>query len=319
MDACDPEINIKNLKTLIKQNIGTDLKLTRSQICDVYSTIQDGKLPLPPLVLRSDRTHLIDRKSPLTQKDYTTLFSSTSKVGDIRRLARKVGLINMTMTKQETIDSIGRRLRSLNVSEPIKLYSAKRRDIESNNGNFTNNSAFVNNSNNALNSGNGNTNMNSNINNVNNRLNNNVNNRVNNNVNNRVNNNINRNTVSNTNTRTNSNNRSTVSNTNTRTNFKEPNARPKQFVTVNFKKQKKPTQFLNKTKNVNKKPGVFAGLFGKGTKSPDFIPTKKYIKRMDTSSSLEIAAWVCIKTSRQMCRGQVARGQANHVFRIYIN
>ena len=29
MDACDPGIDIKNLKTLIKQNTGTDLKLSR--------------------------------------------------------------------------------------------------------------------------------------------------------------------------------------------------------------------------------------------------------------------------------------------------
>ena len=55
MDACDPGIDIRNLKTLIKKNTGGDLKLTRSQICDVYSSIQDGKLPFPTLVLSKDR------------------------------------------------------------------------------------------------------------------------------------------------------------------------------------------------------------------------------------------------------------------------
>ena len=50
MDACDPGIDIRNLKTLIKKNTGGDLKLTRDQICDVYSSIQDGKLPFPQLV-----------------------------------------------------------------------------------------------------------------------------------------------------------------------------------------------------------------------------------------------------------------------------
>ena len=58
MDACDPGIDIQNLKTLIKQNTGEDIKLTRGQICDVYATIQDGKLPLPPLILTVSYTHL---------------------------------------------------------------------------------------------------------------------------------------------------------------------------------------------------------------------------------------------------------------------
>ena len=76
MDACDPTINIKDLKTLIKQNTGADLKLSRSQICDVYATTQDGKLPLPPLIISSDRSFLYDRKSPLTRLDFEKLFSS---------------------------------------------------------------------------------------------------------------------------------------------------------------------------------------------------------------------------------------------------
>jgi len=92
MDACDPDINIQNLKTLIKQNIGTDLKLTRSQICDVYSTIQDGKLPLPPLIMSSDRSFLMDRKSPISRSDFEKLFSPTTKVASIRRIAKKVGV-----------------------------------------------------------------------------------------------------------------------------------------------------------------------------------------------------------------------------------
>ena len=73
MDACDPGIDIKDLKTLIKKNTGGDFSLTRSQICDVYSSIQDGKLPLPPLVLSKDSSYLIDRKSPLTRSDFEKL------------------------------------------------------------------------------------------------------------------------------------------------------------------------------------------------------------------------------------------------------
>jgi len=124
MDACDPEINIQNLKTLIKQNIGTDLKLTRSQICDVYSTIQDGKLPLPPLIMSSDRSFLMDRKSPISRSDFEKLFSPTTKIASLRRIAKKVGIArhaDSRLTKAQLVNIIGHRLHGLNIHEPIRL------------------------------------------------------------------------------------------------------------------------------------------------------------------------------------------------------
>ena len=187
MDACDPGLDISNLRTLIKQNTGTDLKLSKTQICDIYSLVQGGKLPLPPLVLSKDGSYLVDAKSPLTRKDFDTLFSSTSKVSEIRRIAKKVGVVRYAdkkLTKHQLTDIIGRRLHSMNVHEPVKLRSVQTKQIKKNA--FNNNSNLVNNLN---------VNKINNINNVNrvnniNRLNNNVN-RVNNNVN-RVNNSVNR-------------------------------------------------------------------------------------------------------------------------------
>ena len=132
MDACDPGIDFKNLKSLIKQNTGQDLKLSRKQICNVYSTTQDGKLPLPPLILSSDRTFLLDRKSPLTRVDFDKLFNSTTKVSSIRRIAKKVGVsrhADTKLTKQELIGIIGRRLHSMNILEPVKLRSLQSKKI----------------------------------------------------------------------------------------------------------------------------------------------------------------------------------------------
>ena len=183
MDACDPGLNISNLRTLIKQNVGVDLKLSKNQICDVYSLVQGGKLPLPPLVLSKDGSYLIDAKSPLTRKEFETLFRSTSRVDEIRRIAKKVGVVryaNKKITKQQLIDIIGRRLHSMNIHEPIKLRSVQKKQIEK--IAFNNNANLVNNLNvNQINSVN-------NVNTVNNNLNNSVN-RVNNNSVNRVNNN----------------------------------------------------------------------------------------------------------------------------------
>ena len=142
MDACDPGIDFKNLKSLIKQNTGQDLKLTRKQICNVYSTTQDGKLPLPPLILSSDRTFLLDRKSPLSRIDFDKLFNSTTKVSSIRRIAKKVGVsrhADTKLTKQELIGIIGRRLHSMNILEPVKLRSLQSKKIKKFNVNTSTN------------------------------------------------------------------------------------------------------------------------------------------------------------------------------------
>ena len=132
MDACDPGIDIQDLKTLIKQNTGEDIKLTRGQICDVYATIQDGKLPLPPLILSRDKSYLLDRKSPLTITEFEKLFSSSTKVASIRRIAKKVGLArhaDKSLTKAQLISIIGRKLHSLNVHEPIRLRTVHKKKI----------------------------------------------------------------------------------------------------------------------------------------------------------------------------------------------
>ena len=196
MDACDPGLDISNLRTLIKQNVGVDLKLSKNQICDVYSLVQGGKLPLPPLVLSKDGSYLIDAKSPLTRKEFETLFRSTSRVDEIRRIAKKVGVVryaNKKITKQQLIDIIGRRLHSMNIHEPIKLRSVQKKQIEK--IAFNNNANLVNNLNvNQINSVNNVNTVNNNVNRVNNsvnRVNNNNVNRVNNSVN-RVNNSVNR-------------------------------------------------------------------------------------------------------------------------------
>ena len=162
MDACDPGIDYKNLKSLIKQNTGHDLKLSRKQICEVYSTTQDGKLPLPPLILSSDRTFLLDRKSPLTRMDFDKLFNSTTKVSSIRRIAKKVGVArhaDTKLTKTQLIGIIGRRLHSMNILEPVKLKSLQAKKvikINSNNVPFGNNVNRINTGNRTFKNGNNN-------------------------------------------------------------------------------------------------------------------------------------------------------------------
>ena len=294
MDACDPGLDIGNLRTLIKQNVGVDLKLSKNQICDVYSSIQDGKLPLPPLVLSKDGSYLIDAKSPLTRKEFETLFKSTSRVDEIRRIAKKVGIVryaNKKITKQQLIDIIGRRLHSINVHEPIKLRSVQKKQIEKNA--FNNNANLVNNLNvNRVNNNLNNINrLNNNVNNVN-RLNNNVNrvnnsvNRVNNSVNNvkRVNNSVNR--VNNSVNRVNRvNNLSSKIKKNEKPRFlnrfkvkTSTNTLPKPYKAFTSKKPNKPS-FLNKsfiaTSKIKPQNGY---VFKKGNKGLGMYKNNKVVE-----------------------------------------
>jgi len=113
IEVCDPDADLDILRKLIKMNTGHSIKLTKEQTCQVYDDIKAGKLPLPPLIMSSNKTYLVDKKSPLTVGDYEILFDSSSKRVDIKRVARKVGLKQLDqMTKSQMIDSIGKRLSS---------------------------------------------------------------------------------------------------------------------------------------------------------------------------------------------------------------
>jgi hypothetical protein len=126
-EACDPDADIENLRKTIKMQTGEDVKLTRKQMCEAYDNIHGGKLPLPPLVMTSDRTYLLDRASPLKHLDYELLFDSATKRSDLKRIARKIGLTSQIeqMTKKQLTDAIGKRLRYLKIREPVKIVSKR--------------------------------------------------------------------------------------------------------------------------------------------------------------------------------------------------
>ena len=247
MNACDPSADIKNLRDVIKQNTGLDVSLSRKEICQVYEDVQEGKLPLPPLVLTKDRTYLLDKRSPLTVRDYEILFSSKSTVANLKRVMRKLKAIEPKDGKKSNIiKAIRVKLKSLNVREPIKIASKKKLvkvDYNSamenvlNNGNILNNNTVLNN---------------------NNRRNNNVsnNNMVLNNNNNRRNNNTPNNNRRNNNTTPNNNRRNNAQNS--KVNF------PSQI------RMSKPNMGRNKTRTVSRSVFFPQSLFGGGGR-PRFL------------------------------------------------
>jgi hypothetical protein len=279
LDACDPDADIENLRQLIKLNTGVNIKLTKSQICQAYDEIQGGKLPLPPLVMSSDRTYLVDKKSPLKPKDYELLFDATTKRVDLKRIARKVGLKQVEQkTKSQIVDAIGKRLRYMKIHEPVKF--ARRAQISVNRNTAVNNTA-VNVNVNTTNINRVNTNINrvnTNINRVNtnvNRVNTNVN-RVNTNVN-RVNTNVNR--VNTNVNRVNTNvNRVNVNRVNTNRVNRPKNSKLSLPSGGLFMRGAQP-KFLGGTTNAVKQPkekrGFFASLFGK-KENKNFIASNRF-------------------------------------------
>ena len=273
MDACDPNADIENLRQLIKINAGVDVKLTKQEICQAYEDIQGGKLPLPPLVMNSTRTYLVDKKSPLKPNDYELLFNSSTKRVDLKRIARKVELKNVEqMTKSQIVTAIGKRLRYMKVHEPVKF--AKRTRVT------VNKTTAVNENNTAVNTVNNTTQTNNlNVNRVNT-----------NNVNvNRVNtNNVNVN-------RMNTNRMNTTNLNSARPSFgSRPNGQrgmnfsgkgvfkkgmKPAFLGGNQRAVREPVKNNNRPKNMNerpvtmntsKKPGIFGSIFGKKKPVQDF-------------------------------------------------
>ena len=275
MNACDPDADIENLRKLIKINAGVDIKLTKKEICEAYQDIQDGKLPLPPMVMNSTRTYLVDKKSPLKPNDYEQLFDTSTKRADLKRIARKVNLKNVDqMTKTQIVDAIGKRLRYMKVHEPVKFARRTRVVSVNSNVNTAVNNTAVNNT--AVNNVNNVNRVNTNVNRVNtnvNRVNTNVN-RVNTNAN-RVNTNFNMNRVNTNVNRVNTN----VNQVNRVNRPKNKNSKVTFPMGGLFAKGGQP-KFLGGTRSAVKsvkpeKKGFFAGLFGK-KENKNFVAANKF-------------------------------------------
>jgi len=122
MNVCDPNTSYEDIKKRVERNVGRPLNMSRKQLCELYTNIQQDRLLSPPLVMTTDRSYMLDRKSPFTQRNYEVLFDRSSKKSQLKRLATKVGALNNPNdTKEQIKYAIFAKLRSLGVREPVKL------------------------------------------------------------------------------------------------------------------------------------------------------------------------------------------------------
>ena len=91
--SISPGIALNQLTKTVQERYSVNVRgIPKNVIESVYRSITEGRLQMPPLVLSEDKTMLIDRKSPLSGKDYKVLFDSASTKRKLYRLADKMHL-----------------------------------------------------------------------------------------------------------------------------------------------------------------------------------------------------------------------------------
>lgn len=122
MDPCRVGANLNNSRAMIRTNLGVPKeyanKMSANAICKAYKDCRNTTI-LPPMDFHmvDGRGYCIDPKSPLSVKDYIVLFGE----GDLTRIAKKVGLVPIGLSRRILKASIIDMLKSLGICEPIKL------------------------------------------------------------------------------------------------------------------------------------------------------------------------------------------------------
>jgi len=126
--SISPGIALNQLTKTVQERYSVNVRgIPKNVIESVYRSITEGRLQMPPLVLSEDKTMLIDRKSPLSGKDYKVLFDSASTKRKLYRLADKMHLFGYKeLKKSEIVNQIKEKLLVTGISEPI-LIQVKRK------------------------------------------------------------------------------------------------------------------------------------------------------------------------------------------------
>jgi hypothetical protein len=128
--------------------------MSAGNICTAFKNCQQTNI-LPPMDLRKkgDKSYMIDPRSPISLSDYLILFGK----GDLKRVAKKVGLIHVGLSRTVVKAGIIDMLKSLNICEPVELPTKRTLKSPMNIRNNSGNMNFVSNNKNTGNVNYGNT------------------------------------------------------------------------------------------------------------------------------------------------------------------
>lgn len=158
MDPCRVGANLANSRSMIRTSLGVPReyanKMSANGICTAFKNCQQTNI-LPPMDFRTKGTksYLIDPRSPISLSDYLVLFGK----GDLKRVAKKVGLIHVGLSRTVVKAGIIDMLKSLNICEPVELPT--KRTPKSPNVNMNGNMNTGSGNRNLMNTGNGNRNL----------------------------------------------------------------------------------------------------------------------------------------------------------------
>lgn len=122
MDPCRTGANLANSRAMIRSDLGVPRayanKMSANSICSAFKNCKQTNI-LPPMDLHSvgNRTYLIDPRSPISVNDYIVLFGK----GDLKKVAKKVGLVHLGLSRNIIKAGIIDMLKSLRICEPIEL------------------------------------------------------------------------------------------------------------------------------------------------------------------------------------------------------
>lgn len=146
MDQCNPEANINNLRSRLRTNLGVPKKYAKNfnkgRICNAFTQCKKSTVVPPMKIVKySEHVYMIDRKSPLTARDFSHLLENGKKP-DYIRIAKKLKLVvNKDMTKTLLKTNIVDVLEKKNICEPLKLFkyvSKKNKNFSNVNNNLEN-------------------------------------------------------------------------------------------------------------------------------------------------------------------------------------
>ena len=167
MDPCNPDVDVENARSALRSNMGVPKayakNFSKKMICDAFKKCKRSNV-FPPMEMKvvDGYVYLVDSNSPLTARDYRLLFE-IGKKGDIIRIAKKLGVVELTKKTSELKADIISILDNMNILEPVKAMKVEKKkemvianqNLFNNNGNNNKNLFKTNN--------NGNNNNNKNL------------------------------------------------------------------------------------------------------------------------------------------------------------
>ena len=127
MTRCNKSMNLNNLKGVLRGKIplpkNTLSAMSATNICDALKRCKGKGLSMPPMKKTYVGKKIVytDPNSPLTASEFIKLLRGTQKVDDVRKIAKKLGVIDLNNKKEFLMGKIIKILNKSGIAEPIVI------------------------------------------------------------------------------------------------------------------------------------------------------------------------------------------------------